>query len=252
MQRTAVILPALGLLAALFCGTASGEGLSREQGDAMINELRQIRLLLEKQQRGNAAPAAPVAPAPPEKVRLKLGKENVLGRSDAPLVMVEYTDYQCSFCNRFSATTFPELKKQYIDTGKLRFISRDFPLEFHPHALKAAQANRCAGEQDRFWQLKDALMKNSARLTPELITSLARSDAGLDMAKFQACMDGGSYLAEIRDNIAAATAVGINGTPSFVIGKMAGDYLDGYLLVGAQPFASFDRILKELQPGPRQ
>lgn len=248
MQRKASILSALGLLAALFCGPASGEGLSRDQGDAMISELRQIRLLLEKQQKGDAAPAAP---APPEKVRVKLGREFALGRSDAPLVMVEYTDYQCAFCNRFSTTTFPELKKRYIDTGKLRFISRDFPLDFHPHALKAAQATRCAGEQDKFWQMKDALMSNSARLTPELITSLAR-DAALDMAKFQACVDGGKYLTEIRDGIAVANSIGINGTPSFVIGKVAGDYLEGILVVGAQPFASFDGMFKQMQPGPRQ
>lgn len=249
MQRKALILFTLGLFTALFCAPASGEGLSREQGDAMISELRQIRTLLEKQQKGEAAPAAP---KPPEKVRLKLGRENALGRSDAPLVMVEYTDYQCSFCNRFSTTTYPELKKRYIDTGKLRFISRDFPLEFHQHALKAAQATRCAGEQDKFWQMKDALMSNSARLTPEVITSLARSDAALDMAKFQACVDSGNYLADIKDGIAEASAAGINGTPSFIIGRVDGEYLEGTLLVGAQPFAEFERLLKKLQSGPRQ
>lgn len=248
MKRILLMLSTLGLLATLFCGPVSGEGLSREQGDAMISELRQIRTLLEKQKQGEAAPAAP---KPPEKVRLKLGRENALGRSDAPLVMVEYTDYQCTFCNRFSTSTYPELKKLYIDTGKLRFISRDFPLEFHPQAMKAAQATRCAGEQDKFWQMKDALMSNSARLTPDLITSLAR-DAALDMAKFQACVDGGNYLAEIKGDMGAAAALGINGTPSFIIGTMDGDYLEGNLIVGAQPFASFDRVLKQLQPGPRQ
>ncbi|HEY6871481.1 MAG TPA: DsbA family protein [Geobacteraceae bacterium] len=246
MNRRISVVPFVGLITALFCTPVLGEGLSREQGDAMISELRQIRQLLEKQQKGNAAPAAPAAP---ERVRLKLGREFYLGQSDAPLVMVEYTDYQCPFCNRFSATTFPELKKQYIDTGKLRFISRDFPLEaIHPHSLKAAQAIRCAGDQDKFWQLKDALMTNSARLTPELITSLAR-DAALDMAKFQACMDGGTHLSEIKDGVAAANAVGINGTPSFVVGRVTGDYLDGYLIVGAQPFPAFEALIKEIQSG---
>ena len=235
----------IGTFTVLFGSIAIADGLSREQGDAVISELRQIRQLLEKQQKGNAAPAAPAAP---EKVRLKLGNEPSLGRNDAPLVMVEYTDYQCSFCNRFYTTTFKELKKQYIDTGKMRFISRDLPLDFHPHALKAAQATRCAGEQDKFWQVKDALMVNSARLTPELISSLAR-DASVDMVKFDACMAAGKYIAEIKDGMAAANAIGINGTPSFVIGKVVGGYLEGYMIVGAQPFQAFDALAKEILSG---
>lgn len=245
MNRKMLMIPLLGLVCAGVCSPALGDGLSREQGDAMLSELRQIRQLLEKQQKGAAAPAAP---AQPERVRLKIGREFALGRGDAPLVMVEYTDYQCPFCSRFHATTFPELKKQYIDTGKLRFISRDLPLDFHQHALKAAQATRCAGEQDKFWQMKDALMINHARLTPDLITSLAR-DAALDMEKFQGCMDSGKYLTEIRGGAAAASAVGINGTPSFVVGRVTGDYLEGYRIVGAQPYNAFDAMLKEIEAG---
>ncbi len=247
MNRKISVVLFIGLLTALFCSPAIGEGLSREQGDAMISELRQIRQLLEKQ-KGDAAPAAPAAP---ERVRLKIGREFALGQSDAPLVMVEYTDYQCPFCNRFYTTTFPELKKQYIDTGKLRFISRDYPLAFHPHSQKAAQATRCGGEQDKFWQLKDALMINFSRVTPELITSLAR-DAALDMGKFQECMDSGRHLPEIKDGIDAANAIGINGTPSFVVGRVTGGYLEGYLLVGAQPFSAFEALIKEIQSGAQK
>lgn len=243
MKRKVFRVLLLGLLSVVFCAPAFGDGLSREQGDAIISELRQIRQLLEKQQKGEAAQPLP---APPERVRLKIGREIALGQKDAPLVMVEYTDYQCPFCNRFYTTTFPDLKKQYIDSGKVRFISRDYPLDFHPHALKAAQATRCAGEQERFWEMKDKLMTNSARLTPELITTLAR-DTGLDMGKYQGCMDSGKYLAEIKDGVAAANAIGINGTPSFVLGRMMGEYLDGYLIVGAQPFSAFDGKIKEIE-----
>jgi protein-disulfide isomerase len=250
MRMNLKILPVLilGVQTVLFSTPARGDGLSREQGDAILSELRQIRQLLEKQPKAVAPPAAP---APPKQIKLKIGKEFAMGSSSAPVVIVEYTDYQCPFCNRFQNTTFPELKKRYIDTGKVRFIGRDYPLDFHPHSLKAAQATRCAGEQDKFWQIKDALMRNSAHLTPDLITSLAR-DASLDMGKFQACMDGGTYLTDIRDGIATANAVGISGTPSFVIGKMSGDFLDGYLVVGAQPFATFDGLIKQMEPGTRQ
>lgn len=235
-------------LATVIALPAFGEGISREQGDAIISELRQIRQLLEKQQKPAPQPAAPTAP---ERVKLKIGKEYALGKSDAPLVMLEYTDYQCPFCNRFHTTTFPELKKQYIDTGKIRFISRSYPLSFHPHAMKAAQAVLCAGDQGKFWQLKDALMTNSAKMSPELITSQAR-DAGLDMGAFQTCMDSGKHDAEIKDGIAAAEAIGINGTPSFVLGRMNGDYLEGFKIVGAQPFAAFDAVAKELLAGEKK
>lgn len=229
--------------AAFLSAPARGDGLSKEQGDVIINELRQVRQLLERQQKLNPPPSAP---APPERVRLKIGKEFVMGRGDAPLVMVEYTDYQCPFCNRFTTTTFPELKKQYIDTGKLRFIARDLPLPFHQYATKAAQATHCAGEQDKFWQMKDALMINSARLNPELISSLAR-DVALDIPKFQACMESDRHLDEIKGSIDVANAVGINGTPSFVIGRMTGDSLDGYLIVGAHPYEDFEKVLRTLE-----
>lgn len=245
MKQGIIGLAIFAMVVMIFCDTARADGVSREQGDAIISELRQIRQMLEKQQKPEAAQAAP---APAERVRLKLGKEFSLGKSDAPLVMVEYTDYQCPYCNRFYTGSFPELKKQYIDTGKMRFITRDFPLDFHPHALKAAQATHCAGDQNKFWQMKDSLMTNSARLTPDLITSLAR-DAGLDMDKFQTCQTSGRYLTEIKDGIAAAGAIGISGTPSFVIGKVTGDYLDGYLVVGAQPFQAFDAVAKEILAG---
>lgn len=247
-MKKKTLVYALCLVTLLFSSSAMGDGLSRDQGDVIISELRQIRQLLEKQQKGDTAPAAP---APPERVRLKIGKEFTLGRSDAPLVMVEYTDYQCAFCNQFYANTFPELKKQYIDTGKMRFISRDFPLEFHQNALKAAQATHCAGEQDKFWQMKDSLMINSARLTPDLINSIAR-DIPLDMSRYQTCMETGKYLTEIKNGIAAANSVGINGTPSFVIGTMNGDTLNGLRVVGAQPFSVFEKLIKEAQSGKGQ
>lgn len=240
-----VISLVVGLTIAALSGMAIAEGLSREQGDAILSELRQIRQLLDKQQKPATPPAAP---APPEKVRLKLGKEFALGRSDAPLVMVEYTDYQCPFCNRFYTTTFVELKKQYIDTGKMRFISRDLPLEFHQHSMKAAEATRCAGEQDKFWQMKDSLMINYARVTPELIASLAK-ELKLETTRFQACMDSGKYVPAIKEGMTAASAIGINGTPSFLLGKVTGEYLDGYVIVGAQSYAAFDAKAKELLAG---
>ena len=120
------------------------EPMTREQGDAILKELREIKQLLAKPQQAQAAKQAPAAP---QNLTVKGDAQYVLGKSDAPLTLVAFTDYQCPYCGRFENTTFLELKKNYIDTGKLRFILRDMPLEFHPFALKAAQSVLCAGDQ---------------------------------------------------------------------------------------------------------
>ena len=88
--------------------------------------------------------------------------------------MVEFTDLQCPFCRQFALTSFDEIKKNWIDTGKLRYISRDFPLDFHAQAMPAARAARCAGEQGKFWEMRLGLMRNANLLTPAYITKTAR------------------------------------------------------------------------------
>jgi protein-disulfide isomerase len=225
-------------------------GVTTEQGDAILNELQQIRMLLERQQR------FPVqVPPPPQqgKVSLKLGAEYVLGSDDAPVTIVEYTDYQCPFCNRFHVGTYTEIKKNFIDTGKVRFIKRDLALDFHPHALKAAQAARCAGDQGKFWGMHDLLSANPTTLGPESYKSYAR-ELGLDAAAFRMCVESDMHIGDIRGSAQEASRLGISGTPSFVIGKAKGDTLDGVKIVGAQPYPVFEKAIKDLlavQPAGR-
>ena len=219
------------------------EGMTKEQADAILNELRQIRLLLEKQQQ-QASPAPTPTAAPSEKVQIRTAGGYSLGRSDAALTLVEFTDYQCPFCRQFHDTTFQQLKKNYIDTGKLRFVSRDLPLEFHNNAFKAAQAAHCAGEQDKFWQMRDILIANSTNLGQDAILTYAQQLA-LDMNRFRLCLDSGKYLAEIQRDIAEAGSVGISGTPTFVLGRASEGAIEGIRIVGAQPYAAFDRIISE-------
>jgi protein-disulfide isomerase len=116
------------------------EGITRQQADQILDELRQIRQLLEQQQ----AKAAEPKQDGPKRAKLNLQTAPMMGSKDAPLTMVEFTDFQCPYCRQFYATTFAELKKNYIDTGKMRFYSRDLPLDFHPNAMRAAEAGRCA------------------------------------------------------------------------------------------------------------
>src|SRR6266704_1199611 len=116
---------------------AQEQGISRQQADEILNELRQIRQLLEKQAKAPQPQGEQITRA-----KVNLDGFAMLGSKDAPLTMVEFTDYQCPFCQRFHVTSFPDLKKEYIDTGKVRFFSRDMPLDFHANAMRAAEAAR--------------------------------------------------------------------------------------------------------------
>src|SRR5277367_6195365 len=131
------------------------EGLTRDQADDILKELKAIHQLLERQQTAAAQPQ----PAPAsDKVKMSVTPGwYSLGRDDAPVTVVEFADYQCPFCRKFHSETFAEIKKNYIDTGKVRYVSRDLPLDFHPNAAPAAQAARCAGEQHKFWEMHDAI-----------------------------------------------------------------------------------------------
>jgi protein-disulfide isomerase len=172
----------------------------------------------------------------PKFAHLKLdAREYSLGRSDAPLTMLEFTDYQCPFCRRFQAETWP----------LLRFIVRDLPLQFHSAARPAAEAAHCAGEQGKFWEMHHALLTGDDPLANGGIERRAKA-LGLDTERLQTCMKANRYESAIARNIAAADALDIHGTPSFVIGRMANGGLEGQLVDGAQPYDEFDAALKQL------
>ena len=168
-----------------------------------------------------------------------------MGKPDAPLTMVEFTDLQCPYCREYVTTTFDEIKKNWIDTGKLRYISRDFPLDIHPVAMAAARAARCAGEQGKFWEMRMALMRNANLLSADYITRTA-ADLKLDSKKFAQCTASTKFDAEIQAQTLEGMRIGVSGTPTFVIGKTAADSVEGSLVVGAYPYVVFDAKLKEL------
>jgi protein-disulfide isomerase len=182
----------------------------------------------------------------PRVVHLRLDdKEYSLGRADAPLTMVEFTDYQCPYCRAFQAQTFAQLKKNYIDTGKLRFIVRDLPLQFHSAARPAAEAAHCAAEQGKFWEMHHALLTGSDPL-PEGGIDKRATAVGLDLNRLHACMSAARYESAIARNAATADGIGIHGTPAFVIGRATHGVLEGALAEGAFPYAEFDGALKDM------
>lgn len=243
MMKT--LRPLAGALGALVFMTASPiaqaqQGITQQQAEEMIRELRAMRMILEKLVQPQQQP-----PPQPQTAKITNLKGHVMGKPDAPLTMVEFTDLQCPFCRQFAITTFDEIKKNWIDTGKLRYISRDFPLDFHAQAMPAARAARCAGEQGKFWELRMALVKNANLLTADYIAKTA-ADLKLEPKAFAACAASNKYDAEIQAEMQEGAKLGVGGTPTFVLGRTTAAAVEGPMLVGALPYVQFDAKLKEL------
>ena len=268
------------LLASLFLSfnawaapDAGSATITPGQADEILTELKQIRQLLQRmeQQRGGPvppplqqAPAGRQAPpqlavpprhqAPPQRkgrsvtARVSIEDRPVLGEPDAPVTMVEFVDYECPFCRRFFQGTYAELKREYIDPGKLRLVVKDLPLGFHQQARKAAQAAHCAGEQGGYWPMHDKLFGGTAGLNQGALLAYGEQ-LGLDGAAFRECLDSDRHQTQIDADIAESQAAGIPGTPAFILGRSAGGTVEGAHIRGALPFRVFkghiDRLLAE-------
>jgi protein-disulfide isomerase len=225
---------------------ARAQGITADQATEMLNELKQIRQLLEKQ----VPPPPP--PPPDEKVNIEFPTNgHAMGKADAPLVFVEYTDFECPFCQRYHLDAFEQVKKEWVDTGKVRYYSRDFPLDFHPNARRAALAARCAGDQGKYWELRNTMIKNADQLASDRILAYAKG-VGLDVKKFETCLGSDFYKPAIDKDIAEGTNAGVTGTPSFVVGRVDKGRLIGLRLVGAMPYAQIEAKIREVmeQPAP--
>lgn len=191
-----------------------------------------------------AAPAAPV-PTPANVAEgLKLGpRDTVLGDSKAKVTVIEYSDYQCSFCHRYHTTVMPSLKSNYIDTGKVKFVYRHYSF-LGPESVAAAAATECARDQGKFLPFHEAVMDaevkdgqgNNGSLSRDLFVGLART-LGLNVDKFSKCVDDGTHMKTVADQKAAADAIGVSGTPK--------TFINGEAVSGAQPFEAFDAVIKK-------
>jgi len=243
---------AAALALALAAGPALAQGITQQQADEILKELRGIRQALERQQPPPAAARPAQAPVD-EKVSIGFASGgHSIGRPDAPLVMVEYTDYQCPFCRQFHVSAFEEIKRNYVDTGRVRYVSRDFPLDFHENARRAAVAARCAGEQGRFWELRHVMIVNANQLQADKILGYAQ-DLKLAMEPFQTCLASERHRAAVDRDLAEGRSAGVSGTPTFLVGRLNGGRLEGVRLVGAQPYQAFASKLDEvLKQAPKQ
>jgi len=182
---------------------------------------------------------APVAIEDPSE--LFSDKDASVGNENAKVTIVEFSDFQCPFCRSFFNGTYSELKKEYIDTGKARLVFRHYPLPFHDAARPSAIAAECAGDQGKFWQMHDKIFAEQEKKgtgtvaygVAELKTWAAQ--IGLNTGQFNTCLDSEKYGEKVDADTSAGSAYGVNGTPSF--------FINGKLLVGAQPFAQFKALI---------
>jgi protein-disulfide isomerase len=162
--------------------------------------------------------------------------EPLLGDPNAPVTIIEFSDFQCPFCAEFDASTFPQIKKEYVDTGKAKVVFKNFPLSFHQFSQSAAEAGECAQEQGKFWEYKETLFENQENLSVENLKKYAK-DLGLDAQKFDSCLDSEKFKSEVENDFNEGVAAGIMGTPSFIVGSET--------LVGAQPFSEFQKAIEQ-------
>ena len=150
------------------------------------------------------------------------------GPSDAPVTIVEFTDYECPYCRRYYRQTYHQLLAEF--EGEVHYVVRNYPLSIHPDARKAAEAAECAHNQERFWDYHDHLFEHADALEPQDLKSYAR-ELGLDGEQFDRCLESGAESETVEQDMATGRRLGIRGTPTF--------FVNGRPLVGAQPLSAF-------------
>lgn len=168
----------------------------------------------------------------------------VLGNPDAKVTIVEYSDYQCPFCRKYFEEAYQQIVKEYVDTGKVKIIFKDYPLDFHEDAVFAANAGECIREQtsdadyfefhDRLFEAQGPSFDGTIAITDDMIKKIAKNFK-LDKKSFTSCVENKKYYQEVAADTLAGTAAGVTGTPTNII--------NGEVLVGAQPFALFKEVI---------
>jgi protein-disulfide isomerase len=213
---------------------------------AIRNDLQLIKALLQK-----------TNPVPAEinvrDMQFDIGSTAIRDTGTSGLIMVEFSDYQCPFCGRYARETFPQIMKEYVDSGKIGYAVMDYPLASHKLAPKAAEASHCAQEQGKFWEMHTQLMSRQDSLDNLLLSA---TSANLNIPQFEACLHGNKYTERVTRNLSLAAKLGITGVPAFVFARK--DPSDPQklkaisVLKGAQPLAAFQKeIAQALQSLPR-
>jgi len=180
---------------------------------------------------------------------VSMDDDPVKGDPNAPITIIEFSDFQCPFCKKFHVNTLPLLEKNYIDTGKVKFVYRDFPIQsIHPNAVSAALASECADDQNLFWQYHDSVFENQRNWERLPVSSAINafkqyaSELGIDMDEFNQCLDTAKHVTEVNGDLQDGRSYGVTGTPGFFVGN---DELGYVKIIGAQPYSVFERLIED-------
>jgi protein-disulfide isomerase len=219
------------------------------QVEEMQKDLAEIKNLLKEIKSAPAPRAAAAAPAFKEQV-ISIGDSPYKGKADATVTLVEFSDYQCPFCARNYREVMPTLEKEYIDTGKLKFVMRENPIpSLHRNANNASMAALCAGDQDKYWEMHNLLFDNQRELDVDNLKAFAGT-IGLDTGVFNECLDSKKYEERLAADIASGAKLGVRGTPGFVLGltdpKDPDKATMSVFIKGARPIGDFKREIDAL------
>lgn len=221
----------------------------REGQQQMRKDLQEIKALLAAREGRSEVAAKPTAP---KVISLNMHGESFRGDSAARVAIMEYSDFDCSFCARYAHDIYPKIAKDYIQTGKIKYFFRDLPGIGETNALLKARAARCAGEQGKFWEMHDRLFAAQSDPASQNMEALAQA-LELDREKFSACLTSGRYSENIHLSVAGARRAGIYGTPAFLIGTVSedGDFVVATkVLVGGESFETIKSALDEILAVP--
>jgi protein-disulfide isomerase len=214
-------------------------GLKTEQ-QQILNQIGEIKRLLA----ANAASRLGPQPLAPPSALATLD-ESFRGDSGATVAIIEYADFECPYCGQYEHDIYPQISKDYIQTGKVKYFFRDLPLPMHPHAMGAARAARCAGEQGKYWEMHDSLLAKQNAIREADMPGRAQ-ELGLDAAKFSECLSSDRYTDEIKASAVEAQKMGIGGTPTFFVGKVdpRGEVTNLKMIIGARPYDAFKSAIE--------
>jgi len=204
--------------------------------EEVFNEKVEVGIETYVQKQQDTAQAAQAPPVPTEPIDVSTDDDAMKGDKDAPVTIIEFSEYQCPYCKRYVDQTLGQIQEKYIDTGKVKYVFRDFPLDFHQNAKPAAMAAECVkaeGGDDAYWEYHDTLFENQQAISPDDLKGYA-SDMGYDIAD---CLDNEEYADEVDADTEEGKSYGVRGTPAF--------FINGRFLSGAQPFAAFEKLIEE-------
>ena len=233
------IIVAVGIasfFAGLYVSNFNSEQISEEE---FKNEIAKLELKILENQLPDGQPKLPI--------KIFADNDPIIGNKDAPITIIEFSDFQCPFCARFHLETLPQIMNEYINKGQVKLIFRDFPIQsIHPNAVPASMAAECANEQGKFEEMYDKLFENqkewSNQNTDTLIMTFNQYAVQMELEKkeFDTCLKNGKYIEEIQKDLNDGRVYGISGTPGFFVGNNQIGFIE---LKGAQPFESFKKVI---------